>query len=137
MDELKDNLRNYLNRKKFIRADSEKTLEKEVEEFIKLYPKASQEVSETYRIIPRFFTPLPKEDDLLQQRLREEARALFLQKKNKELLSNEELDNLRTLLEQHITRPLVGDDIMIDYNNFKKVGSMVGTKCNNNFCKAF
>jgi hypothetical protein len=35
---------------------------------------------------------LPKEDDLLQQRLREEARALFLQKKNKELLSNEELD---------------------------------------------
>jgi serine/threonine-protein phosphatase 2A regulatory subunit B''/actin-binding protein anillin len=35
---------------------------------------------------------LPKENDLLQQRLREEARALFLQKKNKELLSNEELD---------------------------------------------
>jgi hypothetical protein len=35
---------------------------------------------------------LPKEDDLLQQRLREEARALFLQKKNKELLSNEDLE---------------------------------------------
>ena len=104
-------------------------IEKEVEEFLKLYPKASREVSETYRVIPRFFTPLPSEDDLLQQRLREEARALFLQKKNKELLSNEELDNLRTLLEQHITRPLVGDDIMIDYTNFKKVGSMVGAKC--------
>jgi hypothetical protein len=28
----------------------------------------------------------------MQLRLREEARALFLQKKNKELLSNEELD---------------------------------------------
>lgn len=108
---------------------SEKLLDKEVKEFLELYPKANQEVPETYRIIPRFFTPLPKEDDLLQQRLREEARALFLQKKNKELLSNEELDNLRTLLEQHITRPLVGDDIMIDYNNFKKVGSMVGAKC--------
>lgn len=39
-----------------------------------------------------FFCKLPKEDDLLQQRLREEARALFLQKKNKELLSNEELE---------------------------------------------
>jgi|LakMenEpi03Aug12_release.lakeMendotaPanAssembly.Ray.scaffolds.fasta_scaffold5966511_1 hypothetical protein len=38
------------------------------------------------------FQKLPKEDDLLQQRLREEARALFLQKKNKELLSNEELE---------------------------------------------
>ena len=108
---------------------SEEVLEQEVQEFLKLYPKASEEVAETYRIIPRFFTPLPKEDDLLQQRLREEARALFLQKKNKELLSNEELDNLRTLLEQHITRPLVGDDIMIDYSNFKKVGSMVGAKC--------
>jgi hypothetical protein len=35
---------------------------------------------------------LPKEEDFFQQRLREEARALFLQKKNKELLSNEELD---------------------------------------------
>jgi hypothetical protein len=35
---------------------------------------------------------LPKEDDVMQLRLREEARALFLQKKNKELLSNEELD---------------------------------------------
>jgi hypothetical protein len=35
---------------------------------------------------------LPKEDDLLQQRLREEARALFLQKKNKELLSNDDLE---------------------------------------------
>ena len=105
----------------------------ELKEFVKLYPKANQQVADTYKLIPRFFTPLPKEDDLLQQRLREEARALFLQKKNKELLSNEELDNLRTVLEQHITRPLVGDDIMIDYKSFKKVGSMVGAKCKYQF----
>ena len=72
---------------------------------------------------------MPKEDDLLQQRLREEARALFLQKKNKELLSNEDLDNLRTLLEQHISKPVVGEDIMIDYENFLKVGNLVGPKC--------
>lgn len=69
-------------------------MKQEVDEFLELYPKAGQEVAHSYKIIPRFFTPLPKEDDLLQQRLREEARALFLQKKNKELLSNEELEVL-------------------------------------------
>ena len=72
----------------------------EINEFIKVYPKANQEMPLSYKIIPKFFSPLPKEVDLLQQRLREEARALFLQKKNKELLSNEELDvfNLKFIL---------------------------------------
>lgn len=81
-----------------------------------MYPKAAQPSNYTFNAIPKFFNQvnyflfiffakncfkllndnknfkLPKEDDLLQQRLREEARALFLQKKNKELLTNEELD---------------------------------------------
>ena len=37
--------------------------------------------------------------------------------------------NLRTLLEQNITKQTAGDDILIDYKNFVKVGSMVGPKC--------
>lgn len=129
MDTLKDKLTKHIERKHYLR-DEESLLNAEVKEFLKLYPKASEKTEpDSYRLIPRFFQPLPKEDDLMQQRLREEARALFLQKKNKELLSNDELENLRTLLEQHITRPIVGDDIMIDYKNFRKVGSLVGQKC--------
>lgn len=128
MDVLKEKLKSYLNDKNYSR-DEDKVLGEEVECFVGLYPKAIQETPESYKRIPKFFNSLPKEDDLLQQRLREEARALFLQKKNKELLSNEELENLRSLLEQHITGPIAGDDIMIDYKNFRKVGSMVGPKC--------
>lgn len=39
------------------------------------------------------------------------------------------IKNLKSLLEQHITKPMVGDDIMIDYKNFRKVGRLVGPKC--------
>lgn len=128
MDHLKNGLENYLKKKNYVR-DEKKITKEEVDEFIKLYPKAAFDTSETYKKIPKFFKPLPKEDDLLQQRLREEARALFLQKKNKELLSSEDLDNLRTLLEQNITKPMVNDEAMIDYEGFMKVGNLVGLKC--------
>lgn len=143
MDQLKDGLKSFLESKNFKR-DEERVTKQEIEEFHRLFPKAAPSketavaaaaaatsASASTLHIPKFFNPLPKEDDLLQQRLREEARALFLQKKNKELLSNDELESLRTLLEQNITRPMVGDDIMIDYKNFRKVGRLVGAKCNN------
>ena len=43
--------------------------------------------------------------------------------------------NLRLLLEQHISKPIVGDDIKIDYDNFVKVGSLAGPKCQQvSFC---
>jgi serine/threonine-protein phosphatase 2A regulatory subunit B'' len=106
---------------------------------LKLYPKVAEKNSDSddkLSKIPKFFMPPPKQDELFQHRLREDARALFLQKKNKELLSNEELDNLRTCLEQHITPPLVGDDIMIDFKNFKIVGNIVGEKCEDFFSAA-
>ena len=113
MENLKKGLEEYLRIKHYVR-DEKNVLNEEVDEFLKIYPKATHDVADTYKKIPKFFKPvnksfffykvklsilkiklmfkLPKEDDLLQQRLREEARALFLQKKNKELLSNEELD---------------------------------------------
>lgn len=129
MDLMKQKLVQYLDKKHYIR-DEQSLLASEVSEFLKLYPKAAEkDQAHSYQQIPKFFDPLPSEDDLMQQRLREEARALFLQKKNRELLSNDELENLRTLLEQHITRPIVGDEIMIDYQNFRQVGALVGDKC--------
>lgn len=45
----------------------------------------------TYEIIPFFYHKLPKSTDALAQKLREEARTLFLQKRSKELLDNNEL----------------------------------------------
>lgn len=129
MDLMKQKLTKYLDKKHYIR-DEQSLLESEVNEFLKLYPKAAEkDQALNYHQIPKFFDPLPSEDDLMQQRLREEARALFLQKKNRELLSNDELENLRALLEQHITRPIIGDEIMIDYANFRQVGSLAGDKC--------
>lgn len=38
------------------------------------------------------------------------------------------LKTLKNLLEQNVTPPTT-DDIMIDYANFKKVGSQVSAKC--------
>jgi hypothetical protein len=38
-----------------------------------------KELTGSYAIIPPFYRPLPKDEDVLQQKLREEARAHFLQ----------------------------------------------------------
>jgi hypothetical protein len=37
------------------------------------------------------FSQLPKDDEILSQKLREEARAIFLQRRGKNLLNNNEL----------------------------------------------
>lgn len=127
-DDLIKRLKSYLSSKNY-KKDEKKIEKEEIEEFQRIYSNTREETTNNNILkIPRFFTQLPKEDDLIQQRLREEARAIFLQKKNKELLSNEELDTLKNLLEENYTEP-AGDDIMIDYKNFRKVGSLVGEKC--------
>ncbi|XP_069494548.1 serine/threonine-protein phosphatase 2A regulatory subunit B'' subunit gamma isoform X2 [Ambystoma mexicanum] len=79
--------------------------------------------------IPRFYYRLPGEDEVLLQKLREESRAVFLQRKSRELLDNEELQNLWFLLDKHQTLPMVGDEAMINYENFLKVRDKAGPKC--------
>ena len=37
----------------------------------------------SYKVIPQFYSSLPTEQDALQQKLREEARAQFLQRRSK------------------------------------------------------
>eukprot|EP00794_Sanderia_malayensis_P014188 gene14188-15667_t len=83
--------------------------------------------------IPRFYFKLPAEDDALQQKLREESRAVFLQRKSRELLDNDELHELWNLLEKHQTPPAVGDEQMINYEGFLKVKEEAGVKCKNFF----
>ncbi|XP_020036313.1 serine/threonine-protein phosphatase 2A regulatory subunit B'' subunit gamma [Castor canadensis] len=85
--------------------------------------------NEFYKTIPRFYYRLPAEDEVLLQKLREESRAVFLQRKSRELLDNEELQNLWFLLDKHQTPPMIGEEAMINYENFLKVGEKAGPKC--------
>ena len=84
-------------------------------------------------IIPVFHRPLPKEDDALQQKLREEARAQFLQRRSKLLLDNAELKELWVVLDTHTTGPPVGEEQMMDFKQFKTVRGLVGEKCKGYF----
>lgn len=84
--------------------------------------------SDTYRFIPQFHFELPKSSDGLAQKLREEARTLFLQKRSKELLDNNELKLLWSLLESHHSPPLMGEEQYINYENYCKVASIAGEK---------
>lgn len=65
----------------------------------------------------------------MAQKLREEARALLLQKKSKELLDSNELKTLWGLLEQHHTQPLIGEQQFISYDDYLKVADLAGEKC--------
>jgi len=54
-------------------------------------------------------------------KLREEARAVFLQRKSRELVDNDELQKLWFLLEGNKSGEPVNDEAMITFTNFQKV----------------
>ncbi len=56
-------------------------------------------------------------------------RAVFLQRRSRELLDNDELQGLWFLLDKHHTPPLVGEEQMINYEDFLQVASEAGPKC--------
>uniref|UniRef100_A0A182TZ59 Serine/threonine-protein phosphatase 2A regulatory subunit B'' subunit gamma n=1 Tax=Anopheles melas TaxID=34690 RepID=A0A182TZ59_9DIPT len=91
-------------------------------------PHPDTQTVDTYRYIPRFHFELPKSADSLAQKLREEARTLFLQKRSKELLDNAEFKLLWSLLEKHHSPPLIGEEQYINYENYCKVGTIAGEK---------
>lgn len=84
--------------------------------------------SNTYRVIPTFHSKLPKSNDLLAQKLREEARTLFLQKRSKELLDNNELRTLWSLLQQNFTPPSINNEQFINYDDYLRVVKIAGEK---------
>uniref|UniRef100_A0A8D1KTX5 Protein phosphatase 2 regulatory subunit B''gamma n=1 Tax=Sus scrofa TaxID=9823 RepID=A0A8D1KTX5_PIG len=68
--------------------------DEEMDLFTKYYSEWKgdrKNTNEFYKTIPRFYYRLPAEDEVLLQKLREESRAVFLQRKSRELLDNEEL----------------------------------------------
>ncbi|XP_042900064.1 serine/threonine-protein phosphatase 2A regulatory subunit B'' subunit gamma [Parasteatoda tepidariorum] len=109
------------------------------QETLKLYLDWSKE-EKFSKGIPRFYYKVPNEDNSLQQKLRDEARAVFIERKNKELLDNEDLKELWMLLEQNLSPPFTTGDHMINYADFKKVKNKCHDKFKSyftakNFCK--
>lgn len=77
------------------------------------------------RTIPRFYRRLPRDDEPLRQKLHEETRSNFLQRRSRQLLDNNELRALWVLLDQHQTSP---DDQLITYADYQKVVALAGPK---------
>ncbi|TRY75925.1 hypothetical protein DNTS_033490 [Danionella cerebrum] len=113
------------------RTEEEKKAE-ETRLFTKYYTEwkgGHKRENDSFQHIPRFYYRLPAEDEVLLQKLREESRAVFLQRKSRELLDNEELQSLWFLLDKHQIPPTTGDEAMISYESFLKVGEKAGSKC--------
>lgn len=82
----------------------------------------------SYQTIPAFYKKLPKSTDRTAQKLREEARTLFLQKRSKELLDNNELKTLWALLEKNYTQPPINNEQLISYDDYLNVVRLAGDK---------
>ncbi|KAK3926477.1 Serine/threonine-protein phosphatase 2A regulatory subunit B'' subunit gamma [Frankliniella fusca] len=104
----------------------------EEELFTKFYAEwrtTSGPVDSSYNTIPRFYFKLPSEDEVLPQKLREEARAMFLQRRSRQLLDNNELKALWVLLDKNHSPPHAADKQLINYEDFLKVAAEAGPKC--------
>lgn len=84
--------------------------------------------NKSYAVIPVFYHKLPKSTDALAQKLREEARTLFLQKRSRELLDNSELKTLWGLLQKNFTQPTINNEQFINYDDYMRVAKISGEK---------
>lgn len=84
--------------------------------------------NDSYRVIPYFYHKLPRSNDALAQKLREEARTLFLQKRSKELLDNNELKTLWNILQKNYTQPSINNEQFINYDDYLRVVKIAGEK---------
>lgn len=82
----------------------------------------------SYAVIPVFYHKLPKSTDRLAQKIREEARTLFLQKRSKELLDNAELKMLWNLLQKNFSPPAINNEQFINYDDYLRVVKEAGEK---------
>ena len=108
-----------------------------LEEFMKVNLKGEKPLKNG-EIIPKLYSGLPPEDNDLKQKLREEARAQFLQRRSKSLLDNEELKKLYSTLESHSVAPQENltnlcEDNLMDYEAFLKAKESSSDKCQQYF----
>jgi len=131
--DLKEKLKQYNEKfKKPDDAGATSSVEDEETLFTKYYTEwknKSTTNSSNYTTIPKFYFKLPAEDEVIQQKLREESRAAFLQRRSKDLLDNQELKHLWAQLENFYTPPKLGDDQMINFDDFLKAKEEATEKC--------
>ncbi|KAH7962409.1 hypothetical protein HPB52_015960 [Rhipicephalus sanguineus] len=104
----------------------------EDELFAELYVSASKKPG-AESPVPRFHYKLPSDDNVLSQKLREESRARFLERRNAELLDHDELKTLMDELANVSSPPIVHEKAMLNYVDFKKVSQRCGEKCRSFF----
>ncbi|BFZ07202.1 hypothetical protein BsWGS_10241 [Bradybaena similaris] len=126
-------LRAYLKKKHVLQDSGKnenhiKVTDEELDIFTKLY-KDWKGIDDCHTKEPALYAKIPSDEEPLLLKLREESRALFLQKKSRGLLDNDELQKLWFLLDTHHTPPLHGDEQMISYEDFLKVQEEAGHKC--------
>ncbi|XP_054725958.1 serine/threonine-protein phosphatase 2A regulatory subunit B'' subunit gamma-like isoform X1 [Anastrepha obliqua] len=114
-----------------LEVSTEKPSEEELCSFDEEAPlKATPQLQHhTYSTIPKFFHAPPPAHNALRQNLRKEAHSLFLQKRSQELLDNDELGALWTLLEKHCTQVTPLGQQLIDYDDYLKLLEAVSAKC--------
>lgn len=104
----------------------------EDELFAELYVSPSKQ-PDAEGSVPRFHYKLPSDDNVLSQKLRGEARALLLERRNAELLDHDELKTLMDELAIVSSPPIVHEKAMLNYADFKKVSKRCGEKCRSFF----
>ncbi|KAK4884540.1 hypothetical protein RN001_000811 [Aquatica leii] len=107
---------------------STENLEQKEDECFKMYLNQWKDIKikkSNNKEIPKFFWRLPKDNDILQQKLREEARSSFLQRRSHDLLDNNELKSLWMLLDHYQSSP---NEQLITYADYKIVTSLAGPK---------
>lgn len=108
------------------KAPTEEDYQRVEDEYFKKYLEVwSKKPLKDKKTIPKFFWRLPREDEVLRQKLHEETRSNFLQRRSRQLLDNNELRALWVLLDQHQTSP---DEQMINYTDYQKVVELAGPK---------
>ena len=83
--------------------------------------------------IPPFYFRVPTDDELLRQKLREEARATFLQRRSRNLVDHDELKELWILLDRYSQGSSTSDRRKINYRDFKAVAETYKAKCKSYF----
>lgn len=76
--------------------------------------------------IPRFYFKIPRDHEKLAIKFREESRAMFLQRRSRELLDSNELNSLWILLDKHHSPPYYADEQFINYKDFLNVAALAG-----------
>ncbi|CAH0550349.1 unnamed protein product [Brassicogethes aeneus] len=120
--DLKTLLKNKISKQKPV--NKEESIKNEDEQFNNILKEWGKETREKTSI-PKFFNKLPKENEPLRQKLREESHTNLLKRKSAKLLEDNELRELWVLLQKKQSFP---DEQLMTYADFQKVTSLLGEK---------